>query len=385
MNAILVTAPAYGHLHPLIPLGTALEARGHKVFVATTDNFMPAVTSTGLRSLPLGQAEDMGPGRAINRPASIDALVAQAREIQADVIIHDHLAAGAGLAAELLGIPNAYLSVGIMRPPPIMNHVRQNLCAPLWAHYGRPLPPDLGLYRYLYLDRCPPSLQPPQIHDIATTHPISPLNYDGAEDGGLPDWMADLGSRPVIYVTLGTMFNSIQAFSNILSALDGEDAEVIVTVGRDLDPAAFGPQPANVHIERYIPQSLLLPRCDLVISHGGSGTMMASLAVGLPLVILPQSLVTDQSWNGERCAARGAGLMLMPEEATPQAIREAVRAVRGESAYRRNAQEVAAEIAALPGLDHAVDLIETLVASRNEVRQPQTGVSLRLTRQSHHS
>jgi hypothetical protein len=52
-------------------------------------------------------------------------------------------------------------------------------------------------------------------------------------------------------------------------------------------------------------------------------------------VILPQTLVTDQSWNGERCVARGVGLMLMPEEA--------------------------AEIAALPGLDHAVDLLETLV------------------------
>lgn len=364
MNAIFVTVPAYGHLHPMIPLGTALEARGHKVFMATTSNFLPAVADTGLRGLDLGPAEDpRRPGWSLNKPAIIDTLVALAENLGPDVIVHDHLAAGAGLAADLIGIPNAYLSVGTIRPPHIMNNI-QRACEPLWAHYGLPLPPALGLHRHLYLDRCPPSLQPPEIRDIPTAHPISPLNYDGFQDSNRPDWMARLGSKPVIYVTLGTMFNSIKTFADILSALHGEDAEIIVTIGRDLDPADLGPQPNNVHLERYIPQSLILPHCDLVISHGGSGTIMASLALGLPLVILPQSLIADQSWNGERCVARGVGRMLKPEQATPAAIRAAVRAVQTDPAYRRNAQAVAAEIAALPGLEHAVELLETLIDYR---------------------
>jgi UDP:flavonoid glycosyltransferase YjiC (YdhE family) len=375
MNVVFVTVPFYGHLHPMIPLGAALKAHGHKVFVATTSNFLPAVADTGLPGLSLGPAEDpVRAGWSLNKPAIIEALVALAEDLQPDVIIHDHLAAGAGLAADLIGIPNAYMSVGIIRTPHSLNHVR-GLCEPLWAHYGLPLPPSLGLYRHLYLDRCPPSLQPPEIRDIPTAHPISPLNYDGSLDGALPDWTARLGSKPVIYVTLGTLFNSMKSFADILSALKDEDAEIIMTIGRNLDPAELGPQPDNVHIERYIPQSLILPHCDLVISHGGSGTMLASLAQGLPLVLLPQSLnLTDQSWNGERCVARGVGLMLTPEHATPEAIRAAVRTVLADSAYQRNAQEVAAEIATLPGLDHAVELLENLVAAHKSSRQPEAAL-----------
>jgi len=97
--------------------------------------------------------------------------------------------------------------------------------------------------------------------------------------------------------------------------------------------------------------------------------MMGSLALGLPQVILPQHPRTDQGWNGERCVARGVGLMLKPDQATPEAIRAAVRAVQIDPAYRRNAQAVAAEIAALPGLEHAVDLLENLVAAHKSPSQ----------------
>ncbi|MDQ1424988.1 MAG: hypothetical protein QOD72_2486, partial [Acidimicrobiaceae bacterium] len=69
------------------------------------------------------------------------------------------------------------------------------------------------------------------------------------------------------------------------AALDGlADAFVnlIVTVGGANDPAALGDRPANARVERYIPQSLLLPSCDAVISHAGSGTMLSALTCGLP-------------------------------------------------------------------------------------------------------
>jgi UDP:flavonoid glycosyltransferase YjiC (YdhE family) len=50
-----------------------------------------------------------------------------------------------------------------------------------------------------------------------------------------------------------------------------------------------------VRIERYIPQSLLFPRCDLVVSHGGSNTVLAGFAHGLPQVITP--ITADQPEN----------------------------------------------------------------------------------------
>ena len=83
----------------------------------------------------------------------------------------------------------------------------------------------------------------------------------------------------------------------IIAGLRDLPMNLIVTLGRDKDPADFGPQPANVHIERYIPQSLLLPHCDLMVMHGGSNSLLAALDVGLPMVVVP--LIADQFFNAE--------------------------------------------------------------------------------------
>jgi UDP:flavonoid glycosyltransferase YjiC (YdhE family) len=82
---------------------------------------------------------------------------------------------------------------------------------------------------------------------------------------------------PRVYVTLGTAGDRaqyIEVFATILEGLRDEPYSLIVTVGRDIDPTMFLPQPANIHLEQYIPQTLLFPYCDLVVCHGGSGTVL---------------------------------------------------------------------------------------------------------------
>ena len=60
--------------------------------------------------------------------------------------------------------------------------------------------------------------------------------------------------RPLVYVTLGTVFNarSGDLFERLLAGLADVPADVLVTVGRDVDPAEFGPQPAHVRVESYV-------------------------------------------------------------------------------------------------------------------------------------
>ncbi|MGH2351831.1 MAG: glycosyltransferase [Chloroflexota bacterium] len=137
---------------------------------------------------------------------------------------------------------------------------------------------------------------------------------------------------------------------------------LILTVGRNQDPAQFGPQPAHVRIERYVPQTLLLPHCDLVLTHGGSGTVMAALIHGLPLVTVPIS--ADQPENAARCAALGVGRVAAAADATAETIRHAVRTVLADPAYRRNAERLGDEISRLPGPDQAVPLLEQLAGER---------------------
>ena len=97
---------------------------------------------------------------------------------------------------------------------------------------------------------------------------------------------------------------------------------VVITLGTNGDPAALGPQPANVQVHRFVPQAQVLPLCDAVICHGGSGTMLGALAHGLPLLVLPQG--ADQFTNADLLAATGASRTLLPDEADPAQIRRCI-------------------------------------------------------------
>ncbi len=192
-----------------------------------------------------------------------------------------------------------------------------------------------------------------------------PVSFESGDET-LPPWVASLPDRPTVYVTLGTEFSRGPAgraiFTAMLAALRDEPMNLIVTVGRDNDPADFGPQPPNVHIERYIPQSPLLPHCDLVVRHGGFGTVTETLNAGLPMVAIPIS--ADQPYNAACCAALGVGVVIEPGERGTEAIRAAVRAVMDNPSYRQKAERVRDEMAALPGPEHGVELLEQLAKEK---------------------
>ena len=135
-----------------------------------------------------------------------------------------------------------------------------------------------------------------------------------------------------------------------------------MAVGRGQDPSHFGPQPPNVHLEPWIAQTLVLPRCALFVTHGGFNSTKEALSGGVPLVVIPIS--ADQFYCAERCAALGVARVIEPHERTPASIAAAVDAVLADPRDRIRAPEVQRDIAALPGLEHAVTLLEDLVASR---------------------
>jgi len=154
----------------------------------------------------------------------------------------------------------------------------------------------------------------------------------------------------------------------VLAGLRDLPIDLIVTVGRDLDPDELGTQPASVHIERFLPQAELLPQCHLVVSHAGSGSVLGALAHGLPMVLIP--IGADQPLNAARCEALGVAEVLEAAAVTPQEVREAVSRVLGDPAYRRAAERVRDEIGALRGPEYAVSLLERLATERRPMTPP---------------
>ena len=379
-----------GHFNPLVPFARAAEAAGHGVAFACAPERIPLVESTGFPVFPAGidvgstpETADMEQRyKAIPDIAERERLLMRegfagwyarhkARDIltvcetwQPDLLVRDEIDFGSAVAAERCDL--LHTSVLVIAAGSFVQ--RDLIAEPLNAlrgEHGLAPDPDLTmLSRYLVFAPFPPCYRDPTDPLPATAHALSPLLPVATDPDHFPTWPMELSDAPTVYFSLGTAYASHQRdlFARVIAGLRDLPINLIVTVGQRLDPGDFGDQPANVHIERYIPQALILPLCDLVISHAGSGSVMGALAHGVPLALIP--LNADQPLNAERCAALGAGRVIGTEAITPAEAREAVAAMLANPEYRRNAGRVRDEVSGLPGPEYAIALLERLAAER---------------------
>jgi UDP:flavonoid glycosyltransferase YjiC (YdhE family) len=106
-----------------------------------------------------------------------------------------------------------------------------------------------------------------------------------------------------------------------------------------------------VHVARWVPQADVMPHAAAIVSHGGSGTLTAGLAAGVPMAVLP--LFADQPHNARRVTELGAGIAV--DHAAE--LTDAVRRLIAEPSYRAAAQRVAADICELPTVDAAARIV----------------------------
>ncbi len=390
MRILFTTLQFAGHFHPLVPIARAAVAAGHEVAVACAASFVPTVERAGFRAFPAGFDNRGRPPPALfpgllNVPddknwawsvpnmfvgvwavAMAPDLLTIAREWRPDLIVRESAEYGGCVAAEVLGIPHALVRTGSTTSRYGIRHLFAESLARLRELNGLPPDPDVDMpFRYLHLAAEPPRFRLAGEPVAPTAHPLRPLNFESGEEE-LPPWVAGLPDRPTIYATLGTEASrrpdARALFSAMLAALRDEPVNLILTVGRENDPADFGPQPSNVHIARFIPQSQLLPHCDLVVHQGGFSTVTGALNAGLPMIVIP--IFADQPYNAACCTALGVGRMIEPGKRMPEAIREAVRQVLADPTDRRNAEHVRDEMAALPGPEYAVELLEQLAVEQ---------------------
>jgi UDP:flavonoid glycosyltransferase YjiC (YdhE family) len=201
----------------------------------------------------------------------------------------------------------------------------------------------------VYLELAPPALRLPGERIWRHARPLRPRPGPPAAGEDLPAALAALPYRRTVHLTLGTVFHTPEALATVLDGLRALPVNVVATVGPDVDPARFGPQPRHVLLAPYLPHSLLLPHCDAVVSQGGAGIMFGALAHGLPQLVLPQG--GDQFLNAEACRAAGAALTLAPGEITGSAVAEATGRLLAEPGFAAAAGAVRVEIAAMPDAD----------------------------------
>jgi UDP:flavonoid glycosyltransferase YjiC (YdhE family) len=141
----------------------------------------------------------------------------------------------------------------------------------------------------------------------------------------------------------------------VLAAVDGIDAEVVLALG-DLDETELGTLPANVTAEHWLPLNQVLPGCDLVLHHAGSGTSLTAARFGVPQLVFPQ--LADQFRLASRLAETGAGTVVDVRAADPGPLREQLRHHLDDPGPRVAAGQLAREMAAAPALTELVPAFE---------------------------
>jgi UDP:flavonoid glycosyltransferase YjiC (YdhE family) len=380
MRVLFSCRPGFGHFHPLVPLASALLEAGHKVRFACSPEMVAVIQRTGFDAEAVGLTDAESRARRVEVPEFLNATPSQLRSLafprvfadlevpsrlqgmlevahrfKPELMVHEMAEFAGPIVAAILGIPSANHSFGPLVAKDIMLEAGV-FAAKHWRNAGLPVPDRAGMYDGLYIDVCPPSLQEAHIPTVARVQPIRPGVFVEGTEGSIPPWIQALGKRPVVTVTLGTVFNKRpDLYQAIIAGLSELDLDGVVALGPGVDTTAFTALPENVRVFPWVPWNSLLEKTTLVIGHGGANSMLGPLSKGIPLVVIP--LGADHFVNAARIAQAQAGIILEAVDINPRVVRDAVE--RALSPHRRAAaQRIAQEIAAMPSPLEVVPLLE---------------------------
>lgn len=363
---------------PLVPIIGALLAGGDEVLVASGPEAAPIVEKSGARFALAGRSQADWMERLVARTRGnpgdglsperilhyflprafaevgvdemIDDVLRHGQAFAPDLVLFEAFALAGPLVAELLGVPSVAHMFGPLPPHEAVEHANDAV-SPIWRSYGLDVPGWAGMYRHLTIEICPPMLE--------TTH-VPTGDVLGLRPVPLPIRAREATSRPIVYVTFGTLFNAnLDLFRLALDALAAEHVDVVMTVGHDVDPAELAPFPANARVERFIAQAELLPSCSVIVHHGGAGTMFGALAHGVPQVILPQG--ADNFEHAAMCEQAGTAITLRAENCTAGNLAAAVRSALLDETYATSSRRCAEEIAAMPDAAAVANTLRTWV------------------------
>jgi MGT family glycosyltransferase len=192
---------------------------------------------------------------------------------------------------------------------------------------------------------------PAQFHYTGPFHDIK-----GRESIAFP-W-EKLTGNPLVYASMGTLVNGLERVYKIILQAVGplSDIQVVLSVGANVNLDDLGTIPSNVIVVRKAPQLEVLKRAALCITHAGLNTALESLALGVPMVAIPNAY--DQPGVAARVAYHGVGEFLEIDDLAVEPVQRLIQQVLENPKYREKARWFQKVIAQSRGLDVAADVIE---------------------------
>ena len=351
-----------GHTFPAIALGRALRERGHRVVFETWEKWREVLGQVGLEFHAAEEyrvfAPDDGDG-----PAAGDAAVALLpllEELRPDVVVNDILTLAPALAAERAGVrwatlvphvypehapglpffafggarlprtavgrwlwtaPRPVLEAGLRRGRDELNGERAKVGLPAVDRFHGGTSEDLALVATY------PQLEYPREWP-SHVHVTGPMEFETP----YPDVEVPGGDGPLVLVAPSTAHDPECRLVRVaLRALADEPVRVVATTNGHV-PREGIEVPQNARLYEWLRYSQLMAEADVVVCHGGHGTVARALAHGAPVLCCPA--VGDMAENGARVGWAGVGLSLPWRLLGEWTIRVAVRRMLGDGSFR---------------------------------------------------
>lgn len=381
MRVMMGSQVATGHLYPLMPLATALRDAGHEVIFAVGGEPVSLLTELGYPTYTGGESIGWAVPQILARSPELSTSMPRAEawrldaelfadvlpragvtpmrtlltERQPDLVIFESTFLAGSLAAAELGIPAVCFSLWGTGHWHLHESELRDRVDQIWVERNGEAPVEGLLTGRTLLDPAPPSLATGTAP--GDRMPIRSVPWGDPRLVPL-DLPREPRSRPLILVTLGTVgWGTVDVLRAVAGALASMPADVILVLGHHFDAGTLAELPTSIRVETFVRQDLLLPKLDLAIHHGGSGTMLGAAAYGVPQLIMPFG--ADQFQNGDALLASGSGLVLESGALARDGLVQAISTLLEDPAYRTSASGLAAEIAAMPAPQ---ELVTDLVA-----------------------
>lgn len=378
----MINIPAYGHVNPTLALVEKLCEKGHRVTYATTEEFAPAVQKAGGEALIYHTSLNIDPKQIRERIEKNEttlnllkeslSILPQLEELyqddQPDMVIYDFIALAGKLFADKLNVPVVKLCSSYAQNESFQFGSEEMLkkIREAEAEFKAYLEQEQLLtvsFEQLAVPEALNIVFMPKSFQIQNETFDDRFCFVGPSLGkrtAQESLSIEKDDRPVMLISLGTAFNAWPEFYKMcIDAFRESSWQVIMSVGKTIDPESLGDIPDHFTIRQSVPQLEVLEKADLFISHGGMNSTMEAMNAGVPLVVIPQ--MYEQELTAKRVDDLGLGVYLPTEEVTVSRLQEAVQAVSGDREVLSRVKNMQKDVKEAGGAERAAAAIEAFM------------------------
>ncbi|MEG0766113.1 MAG: glycosyltransferase [Clostridia bacterium] len=388
MYIAMITVGATGHVYSAYPIIAALVQRGVRVSCFTSANFEKTIRATGAEFYPIntvltnqGKAKDdiekdMMAELPLRFLSDADVAIQQILPIlqkdKPDAILSDAFAIAGRLASKSLGVPlimlhtsymcNEHFSVTSSWPNIPDTHPARATAKKLAESFSRDYGVEPSGVFEIFEGRGDLDIvtQSRMFHPAGETFDDRTI-FAGAQIGpraGDGEWVTPIQNNdPIIYASLGTLFNNWPEFFMMLSeAVDGLPVQLIASIGTHIKPEMLGKLADNMVVAPFWPQLDVLKKASLFITHAGTGSVMEAIYFGVPMLAVPQ--MDEQFLTASLMAKHGLGKMI-PDKGmiTPALLRDSIRQLLADETCRQNVKRFQDDMLRVNGSEFAAEEI----------------------------